>query len=174
VSALGPTPSITAKYDRPFHLAYVVTLAEHQLSTDLHVENTSTSSTYPPSPLEFQALFHNYIAALANDVLVFPLTGKSYLDKTDSSLEGKNALKTESRAGVDVKKFTDSVYEDAGGRYEVNWPGGGVEIKTNLKDLVVWNPQETGAKMGDMQEGGWYVVGLRCAARNIDESDSIG
>ncbi|EIN13736.1 galactose mutarotase-like protein [Punctularia strigosozonata HHB-11173 SS5] len=152
---LDPTSSIIAKYDKPFHLAYVVTLAEHQLSTDLHVKNISAASAPSATPLEFQALFHNYIAAPANDALIFPLTDKSYFDKTDTSLEGKNALKTETRAGVDVTKFTDSVYEDAGGKYEVKWPGGGVQVKTNLKDVVVWNPQETGASIGDMEDGGW-------------------
>ena len=49
---LEPTDAIKAKYDKPFELAYVVTLAEHQISTDLHVKNTGSSAS---SPLEFQA-----------------------------------------------------------------------------------------------------------------------
>jgi glucose-6-phosphate 1-epimerase len=130
----------------------VITLAEHQLSTDLHVEAPSTSS----APLEFQALLHNYIAAPADKVLISPLNGLSYFDKTDTAFDG---VKTESRDAVDVRKFTDSVYQDAPGKYKVVWPGGGVEIKTkNFKDVVVWNPQETGAKMGDMEAQGWYVT----------------
>ncbi|KIJ68442.1 hypothetical protein HYDPIDRAFT_106637 [Hydnomerulius pinastri MD-312] len=154
---LDPTPSIAAKYDRPFHLAFVVTLAEHQLSTDLHVTNTSTSSAYPPDNLEFQALFHNYFRAPANEVLVFPLQNNKYFDKTEATEEARNRAKVETRAGVDVRKFTDSVYEDAAQKYEVTWPGGGVEIKVKeLKDVVVWNPQRVaGIKMGDMEEGGW-------------------
>ncbi|KAG1750000.1 galactose mutarotase-like domain-containing protein [Suillus paluster] len=154
---LEPTSGITAKYDKPFHLAYVVTLAEHQLSTDLHVTNTSTSTAYPPDNLEFQALFHNYIRAPANDALVFPLQNKSYYDKTEPSEEARSKPKLETRAGVDVRQFTDSVYEDAGGKYEVTWPGGGVEITVReLKDVVVWNPQQAaGSKMGDMEDGGW-------------------
>lgn len=156
--ALEPTADITAKYDKPFHLAFVVTLAEHQLSTDLHVKNTSTSTTYPPDNLEFQALLHNYIRAPANDVLVFPLQNKKYYDKTEVSEEARSKPKVETRAGVDVHQFTDSVYEDAGGKYEVTWPGGGVEIKAReMKDVVVWNPQEVaGSKMGDMEDKGWW------------------
>lgn len=140
----------------------MVTLAEHQLSTDLHVTNTSTSSVYPPDNLEFQALLHNYIRAPANQVLVFPLQDKTYYDKTETSEEGRNKAKTETRAGVDVRKFTDSVYEDASEKYEVTWPGGGVEIKVaGFKDVVVWNPQRVaGSKIGDMEDGGW-CVGVR-------------
>ncbi|KAN0100625.1 hypothetical protein V8E55_000609 [Tylopilus felleus] len=65
----------------------------------------------------------------------------------------------ETRAGVDVRKYTDSVYEDALDKYEVTWPGGGVEIRVSgFKDVVVWNPQrEVGSKIGDMEEDGWYV-----------------
>lgn len=130
-----------------------MTLAQHQLSTDLHVKNTGTTS------FEFQALFHNYIRAPANDVLITPLQGIAYYDKTEATDELRARPKVESRPGVDVKKFTDSVYENAGGRYQVVWPSGGVEVKTiNFKDVVVWNPQEAaGSKIGDMEVGGWYV-----------------
>ncbi|KIK70995.1 hypothetical protein GYMLUDRAFT_33097 [Collybiopsis luxurians FD-317 M1] len=151
---LEPTPKIIDIYKKPFHLSYVVTLSEHQLSTDLHVKNTSISTDLPPDLLEFQALFHNYIRAPAKDVLIHPLQNLKYFDKADSSFQG---LKTETRAGVDVRKYTDSVYEDAPQNYEVTWPGGGIAIRsTHLKDVVVWNPQaEAGSKIGDMEDGGW-------------------
>ena len=116
------------------------------------MKNTSTGA----ETLDFQALFHTYIRAPANDVLVTPLQGKNYYDKTETSEELRARPKVETRPAVDVKKFTDSVYENAGGRYEVLWPGGGVEIKTrNLKDIVIWNPQQEGAKISDMEAGGW-------------------
>ncbi|KAL0571820.1 hypothetical protein V5O48_010150 [Marasmius crinis-equi] len=145
--ALEPSPKITALYTKPFRLEYVVTLGEHQLSTDIHVTNTSTSTAYPPDVLEFQALFHNYIRAPSDTLLVTPLKGLSYKDKTDSGYQG---LKTETRAGVDVKKFTDSIYPNSPQNYEVTWPGGGISVRSqNLKDVVVWNPQaEAGGKMG--------------------------
>ncbi|KAF8642246.1 hypothetical protein AX16_009521 [Volvariella volvacea WC 439] len=149
---LEPTSRISQVYDKPFQLAYVVTLAEHQLSTDLHVTNPSASDV-----LEFQALFHNYIRAPANDVIVTPLENLLFYDKTEATEEGRSTPKTETRAGVDVRRFTDSVYEDAPGNYEVAWPGGGIGIRTrNLKNVVVWNPQaEAGSKIGDMEDGGW-------------------
>ncbi len=150
--ALKPTEAIAAVYSKPFLLTYVVTLSEFDLKTDLHVQNTSTSV----DNLEFHALFHNYIRAPSADVLVGPLQGFTYYDKTESTEGGKSTPKVEARAGVDVKKFTDSVYENANGKYEVTWPGGGLDITTNnLKDVVVWNPQETGRKIGDMEENGW-------------------
>ncbi|KAJ7254102.1 galactose mutarotase-like domain-containing protein [Mycena haematopus] len=154
---LAPTPAITALYKRPFLLSFVVTLGEYDLSTELHVKNTSPSTDYPPDNLEFQALFHNYILAPAKDVLITPLQNLSYFDKTESTEKGKTTAKIEARAGVDVRAFTDSVYENAPQNYEVTWPGGGIAIKTsNLKDVVVWNPQaEAGSKMGDMEKGGW-------------------
>ncbi|KAF9076292.1 galactose mutarotase-like domain-containing protein [Rhodocollybia butyracea] len=165
---LEPTPKIAAVYSKSFHLSYVVTLAEHQLSTDLHVKNTSTSTAFPPDVIEFQALFHNYIRAPAKDVLIHPLRNLKYADKTDTSYQG---LKTETRAGVDVRTFTDSVYEDAPQKYEVSWPGGGIAVRsTHLKNVVVWNPQkEAGSKIADMEDGGWeryvclepgYVLGF--------------
>ncbi|KAI0348012.1 galactose mutarotase-like protein [Trametopsis cervina] len=152
--ALLPNESISAKYDKSFELTYVITLAEHQISTDLHVKNAGLSTS---GPIEFQALFHNYIRAPANEVTVTPLQGLSYYDKTEASEELKARAKSETRAAVDVKTSTDSVYENAPGSYQMTWPGDGVEIKTvNLKDVVVWNPQAAaGSKIGDMEEGGW-------------------
>ncbi|OBZ79777.1 DNA polymerase zeta catalytic subunit [Grifola frondosa] len=134
---LEPTASIKEKFERPFLLEYVVTLAEHQLATDLHVKNTALSTS---SPFEFQALFHNYIRAPASAVLVTPLQGVSYYDKTESTEELRN-----------------SVYENAPGRYQVTSPQGVIEVRTkNFNDVVVWNPQrEAGSKIGDMEDGGW-------------------
>lgn len=154
VPVLEPTDSIKAKFDKPFDLAYVVTLAEHQISTDLHVKNTALSTT---GPLEFQALFHTYIRAPANDVRIASLQGVSYYDKTETTAELKAQAKVETRTAVDVKNFTDSVYENAPGKYQVTWPAGGVEVHAkNLKDVVVWNPQaQTGSQIGDMEPGGW-------------------
>jgi len=141
---LNPNDAIKAVYEKPFSLAYVVTLAGHQLSTDLHVINTGNA------PFEFQALFHSYIKAPAEQVLVSSLNGLKYFDKVAKE------TKTESRDGVDVKNFTDSVYENAPGNYKVVWPSGGIEVKTkNFKDVVVWNPRETGSSMSDMEHEGW-------------------
>ncbi|KAH9946620.1 galactose mutarotase-like protein [Amylocystis lapponica] len=151
---LEPNASIKAVYERPFHLAYVVTLAEHQISTDLHVNNTALSTT---SPLEFQALFHNYIRAPANEVLVSPLNGVTYYSKVEPTEELRNTPKVEQRDGVDVKSFTDFVYVDAPGTYEIDWTGGHIQVRTNnFKDVVVWNPQaERGPTINDLEDKGW-------------------
>ena len=156
LSALGPTPKIQAVYKPPFRLAYVVTLAEHQLSTDLHVENMSEGV------IEFQALLHNYIRAPADEVSVTPLQHLAYFDKTDLAADGHPKQKVESRSAVDVRGATDSVYENALQDYKVEWPGGGIKIRSvNMKDVVVWNPQEGGRKMADMEEDGWYFQSSR-------------
>ncbi|CAK5264401.1 unnamed protein product [Mycena citricolor] len=157
---LEPTEAIRSIYERPFHLTFEVSLGEYDLSTELHVKNTATATDSTPNYLEFQALFHNYILvapADVGDVRVTPLQNLTYFDKTEATDEGKATGKIESRAGVDVKKFTDSVYQDAPQNYEITWPGSGIAIKTtNLKDVVVWNPQaEAGSKIGDMEKGGW-------------------
>lgn len=128
-----------------------MTLSAHQLATDLHVENTSTTAT-----LEFQALLHTYIRAPADAVKVSPLQGLQYIDKTEASEEARATPKTEIRNEVDVKVFTDSVYENAPGKYHITWPNGGLEVKAkNFKDLVIWNPQQEGQKIGDMEADGW-------------------
>ncbi|KAG6884787.1 hypothetical protein C0992_005769, partial [Termitomyces sp. T32_za158] len=165
-AALEPTEKIRRTYDRPFHLAYVVTLAEHQLSTDLHVTN---NSTFPPDALEFQALLHTYIQAPANKLLVTPLQNLFYYDKTETTEEAKAKPKVEQRVGVDVKKHTDSVYENASQNYEIIWPEGRVVITSkNFKDVVVWNPQDGGRAISDMEEGGWerkdvdWAAGAEC------------
>jgi len=150
--SLGLTPEVKAVFDFPVLLEYVVTLAERQLGMGLHVTNKSDKD-----PLQFQALFHNYIRAPANDVKISPLAGKNFFDKTEATPEARATPKLEQRNGVDVRKYTDSVYEDAGQEYDVTWPQGGIQMETEgLKDLVVWNPQETvGKAIGDMEGGGW-------------------
>lgn len=149
---MSPTVQIASKFEQNFQLAYVVTLAEHQLDTNLHVYNPSESSR----DLEFQALFHNYIRAPASSVRIRPLQNVGYYDKTQQTDEGKAARRIESRAEVDVNNFTDFVYEDAPGDYQVAWPGGEINIRTkNLDNVVIWNPQEGGKKIADMEESGW-------------------
>lgn len=141
-------------FDFPVSLEYIVTLSEHELCTKIRVTNHSDEAE-----LQFQALFHNYIRAPANYVKISPLTGKNYFDKTEATLEAKATSKLEQREDVDVQKFTDSVYVDAGQTYDVTWPQGKIQLRTEgLKDVVVWNPQETAGKaIGDMEDGGWCV-----------------
>lgn len=128
-----------------------MTLAAHKLSTDLHVTNTSLSDT-----LEFQALLHNYLRVPADEVVISPLQNLTYYDKTETTEEARAAPKIETRAKVDVKQITDSVYENAPLKYHISWPRGGFFLDVaHFKDLVVWNPQEEGQKLADMEENGW-------------------
>ena len=149
-AALKPTSDISELFARPFELQYIVTLGEFNISTELRVYNTSEETS-----LEFQALLHNYIRAPSDQVLITPLQNVVYYDKTEATEQARVRPKVESRIGVDVRSFTDSVYENAPD-CEVTWPGGGISIKKDgFKDLVVWNPQEQGRKIGDMEDGGW-------------------
>ncbi|QRW19016.1 glucose-6-phosphate isomerase [Rhizoctonia solani] len=129
---LEPTPKIKEVFPHPFHLAYVVTLTAHQLSTDLHVTNTGND------PLTYQALLHTYFEA-------------------DAATCTNYAESVETRDEVPVKEYTDAVYKNGGGKYIGKWAGGGVEVKAvGFKDVVVWNPQaEAGSKIADLHEGAW-------------------
>lgn len=148
---LEPTAKISAVYEQPFKLGYVVTLALHQLSTDLHVHNTSSDKV-----LDFQALLHTYLAVPADRTSISSLEGLAYYDKTEPTEEGRKSPKTEGRTSVDVQKFTDSVYENALGKYQITWDGGALEVRAKgFKDVVVWNPQQEGSKLADMEESGW-------------------
>jgi glucose-6-phosphate 1-epimerase len=157
VAALQQNPTIAKIYAKEFQLAYVVTLREHQLSTDIHVSNPSTSEA-----LDFQALLHNYVRAPANEVSISPLLGKRYIDKTEKSVEARKLLKEEKRSVVDVRAFTDFVYEDTPPKVDVSWPGGGLVLQLRgFTTLTVWNPQaESGSGIGDMEENGWWVSSL--------------
>ncbi|KZT51569.1 galactose mutarotase-like protein [Calocera cornea HHB12733] len=133
-------------FPQPFKLVYTVTLAEHQLTTSLRVYNTGAQ------PLTFQALLHNYFRGDAAVAQVQPLKGIGYVDKVRDG-----ARDTEQRDTVDVRQYTDRVYETAGGAYTLSFPPSThLSIKThNLPDVTVWNPQETGSGMADMEPGGW-------------------
>lgn len=154
---LKPTTKILELFSKPFELHYTVALGEFDISTELRVHNTSTSTHYPPDSVEFQALFHNYIRAPSNEVLVTPLKDVLYYDKTETTEQARANPKTETRSGVDVRTVTDSVYENAPDHCEITWPGGGISLKKDgLKDLVIWNPQaEQGRKIVDMEDLGW-------------------
>ena len=128
-----------------------MTLTTHKLSTDLHVTNTSLSDT-----LEFQALLHNYLRVPADEAVVSPLQNLTYYDKTGTTEEARATPKTETRAQVDFKRVTDSVYENAPLKYDISWPTGPIQIRVaHFKDLVVWNPQQEGQKIADMEANGW-------------------
>ncbi|KAI0042661.1 hypothetical protein FA95DRAFT_1609998 [Auriscalpium vulgare] len=112
-----------------------------------------------------------------NDVAIAPLQGKYYVDKTEASLEARSKLKEEKREAVDVRVFTDSVYEDAPSKIDVTWPGGGSEVKMHeFNTLTVWNPQaEVGSKLGDMEVGGWerFVITATVAWHYVHATQAL-
>jgi len=144
---LEPTAEIKESFPHSFTLSYVVTLAAHQLSTDMHVQNLDEQKV-----LAFQALMHTYYAADAANVKVTPLKGLTYINKVKGGIEEE-----EERKEVDVLQFTDSVYKDASKQYEIHTGTDTISLKARgLNDVVVWNPgPEAGAKIGDMEDGGW-------------------
>ena len=84
------------------------------------------------------------------------LKGLSYIDKT---LEGAPTVKEE-REVVTLASFTDRVYKDAPDSLSVQGlgsSGGKLSFtKTNLPDVVVWNPwEERAGGMGDLGAEHW-------------------
>lgn len=57
VSVRFTAPPPPAEFQHKYKLAYVVTLSEHQLSTDVHIVNEETDREF-----KFQALLHGYLA----------------------------------------------------------------------------------------------------------------
>lgn len=144
---LEPTAEIEAVFPHKFVIAYVVTLAGHQLSTDFHLRNQEDK------PLAFQVLLHTYYAVeAAKNVRITPLKGLTYINKVKNAAE-----EIEERDAVDVLQFTDSVYKSASKEYEIDTGVDKLSLKSReLNDVVVWNPgPEAGSKIADMEDGGW-------------------
>ena len=150
-TALLPNDAVKANFSAPFSLAYVVTLAAHQLTTDLHVTNPSTTDTFT-----FQALLHTYLRANTALSTVTPFKGLTYINKLKPGFPEE----VETREAVDVREPADFVYKSAGGDYELSWGGGlGLEVKASgFDDVVLWNPGKEGRKMSDLEDGGWQVL----------------
>ncbi|KAK4688875.1 glucose-6-phosphate 1-epimerase, partial [Tremellales sp. Uapishka_1] len=142
-----PTPP---NFAPPFKLAYVVTLSKHQLSTDLHITNTSDSEDFI-----FQALLHSYLAV--PDIRKISIKGLdagiTYTDKTQNMKEVKwdgGELK--------ISAETDRVYKKVPSQHLELDDGEGSSLKIRFKgfeDAVTWNPSEGGNNMADMEQDGY-------------------
>ncbi|GAA5913514.1 hypothetical protein JCM8208_000696 [Rhodotorula glutinis] len=155
---LEPTPEIQAIYSQPFLLRYTVHLRPYTLSLSLAVTNPSSAI----APLHFQALLHAYFrlpeGVTPPQVRVTPLESLAFVDKVTG---GKHGKETERRKVVDVdgpKGEVDRVYYRAPDHLELAFPAAGDVLKvhkTNLPDVVLWNPgPEKGATIADMEQGG--------------------
>jgi len=148
VRLLSPPPPPEFKHD--YRLSYVVTLAKHQLSTDLHIVNTSKTEDF-----KFQALLHNYLAVPdVKKIQVHGLDeGVEYVDKIQN-------FKREKWAGgaLSVKEAVDRVFENVPSK-EIkvdDGAGSGYNIRfREFTDCTIWNPQEGGKNIADMEDDGW-------------------
>jgi len=77
VSVRFTAPAAPAEFGHKYKLAYVVTLTEHELSTDVHVTNEGDDDFI------FQTLLHTYIAVPdASKIAITGIDkGTKYLDK---------------------------------------------------------------------------------------------
>lgn len=99
VRLAAPAPPAEFGHADDYTLHYVITLAPHQLSTDLHVKNVSKTESF-----QFQALLHNYLAV--PDVKKIRISGlEKGVEYTDKVLNFKKD-KAESGELV-IDKVTD-------------------------------------------------------------------
>ncbi|RSH81518.1 hypothetical protein EHS25_006875 [Saitozyma podzolica] len=148
VRLLAPPPP--ASFNHSYKLAYVITLAPHQLVTDLHLTNTSSSENFI-----FQALLHNYLAV--PDANKLQITGLDKgVDYKDKVLGGK--LCTWEGGVLTIEGETDRVYQKVPSQEIKVDDGAGSGFKVRFRgfeDCTIWNPQEKGKSMADMEDGGW-------------------
>ncbi|OXC71146.1 glucose-6-phosphate 1-epimerase [Cryptococcus neoformans] len=143
-------PSAPPTFPHEFKLSYVVTLAPHQLSTDLHVANSGKEK------FSFQALLHNYLAVPdSSKIKISGIDkGTAYKDKV---LGGKMDEWDGSTLVID--REIDRVYQKVPSREITVDDGAGSGYKVRFRgfeDCTIWNPQEaTGSKMADMEDKGW-------------------
>lgn len=136
----------------PYHyeLTYVVTLAAHQLSCDIHVVNRDSEA------FRFQALLHNYLAVPdVSQILISGINaGVNYKDKVRGGSEH-----AADGGALTITGEVDRVYAKVPGQevHVDDGQGGGYKVRfRGFEDCVIWNPAaETGSKIGDMEDGGW-------------------
>ncbi|WVN91016.1 uncharacterized protein L203_106263 [Cryptococcus depauperatus CBS 7841] len=142
--------SYPSTFPHQFKLSYVVTLTEHQLSTDLHVVNSGKEDFI------FQALLHNYLAV--PDSSKIKITG---IDKgtvyADKVLNFK--IQEWDGSALVIDREIDRVFQKVPSQEIVVDDGTGSGYKVHFRgfeDCTIWNPQETsGSKMSDMEDKGW-------------------
>ncbi|ORX34740.1 galactose mutarotase-like domain-containing protein [Kockovaella imperatae] len=149
VSVRFVAPPPPSEFKHSYKLAFVVTLAAHQLSTDLHIINEGKEE------FQFQALLHNYLAVPdAKKLSVEGIDkGTRYKDKTQNFKEliwpGEPLTITQETDAVFQKLETQELKLDYGN-------GKGLNVRfRGFEDCTIWNPQEKGKTMADMEDGGW-------------------
>jgi len=131
-----------------FGLIYSVVLSKNSLETRILVRNEGNQS------FDFNTLFHTYLRVPdVTAVKVEGLKGVTYKDKV-----AKGAEATEERDQLTVSSETDRLYARVPGALTVksgDAPLFTVE-RSNLDDVVVWNPWEAAANIGDFGPADGY------------------
>lgn len=135
-----------------FTLIYTITLEDDKLTTALTVKNTDKQ------PFDFNVLYHSYFRIPdINQVSVKGLSGASVVDKVSVSNydEGEDS-------NVTVAGEVDRVYQNVEPSNPVeivsnNKATLSIENRSNLPDVVVWNPWiEKANDMGDFHPKDGY------------------
>jgi len=148
---LGPenlTVDVRKQWPFDFGLIYSIVLSKNSLATKMLVRNEGGQS------FDFNTLFHTYLRVPdVTTVKVEGLKGVSYKDKVQ-----KGAEATEERDQLTIASEVDRVYANVPGTVAVK-----TEDKTlytiersNLEDVVVWNPWEASANIGDFGPADGY------------------
>ncbi|WWC66656.1 uncharacterized protein I206_100560 [Kwoniella pini CBS 10737] len=143
-------PSPPESFQHKYKLAYVITLSEHQLCTDIHIINEDEKE------FKFQTLLHTYLAIPDYKKIKISNINKGTTYK-DKILDGK--LVQSDGEDIIIDKPIDRVYhkvpsqeifvdDGAGSGYKVRFRG--------FEDVTVWNPtEEVGKGIADMEDKGW-------------------
>ncbi|KAA8901702.1 galactose mutarotase-like domain-containing protein [Sphaerosporella brunnea] len=143
---LGPenlTVDTRKQWPFDFGLIYSVTLTKTSLQTKLLVRNEGQE------PWEFNALFHTYLRVPdVTKVAVTGLKGVTYRDKVQGGAEA-----TEESDKLTIASEVDRVYVKVPGTVKVEDIEVGKTLYTversNLDDVVVWNPWEKAKTIAD-------------------------
>ncbi|KAI8986497.1 galactose mutarotase-like domain-containing protein [Pilobolus umbonatus] len=113
-----------------FNAVYTVTLTDTTLGTSLIVENTDDEN------IDFNVLFHTYFKTTdVESCSIEGLTSLDYIDKVEG-VQNK-----EIREHVTIKSEVDRIYTDVQGDIILNNVGYSIQLnRSNLRDIVVWNP----------------------------------
>lgn len=130
---LNDTPEIRALWPHPFHLEISVHLGERELAITITVRNTGQQ------PFDFNAVLHSYFAVA--DIRQCTLSGLADVHYIDSLRE--NAREVETHTALRFAAETDRIYLQAPDVLRLDDDSRARTLyisKTNMPDVVVWNP----------------------------------
>lgn len=166
---LGPDnlPSeIREQWPYNFGLIYSVCLGKDFLQTKMLVRNGGDK------PFDFNVLFHTYLRVPeVTAVKVSGLKGVTYRDKV---LKGKESI--EEQDELTINSEVDCLYAKVPGSVTVSGNGNQTLCtiqRTNLDDIVVWNPWEGSSEMADFGPTDGYKKMLCVEAGAVSEWQTL-